>query len=154
MTDALSHVTTWAYNISGNQDTITDAANTTHNTNNVTTYIKDAFGRTTQVTDPSGHSTAHAYDRDSNFTSTTDRDGRPIDYTYDNLNRETGEIWYTSTARTTTSETLSYSYDAANNLLTANITDGTNAYNYTMTYDKQNRVATAAEPFGASGCRS
>ena len=139
-----------AYNIGGDENTVTDAADTTNNTANVTTYVEDNFGRQSEMIDPNGNTATYSYDRDGNLASTTDRDGRVIDYTYDNLNRETGEAWYTSTARTTLSETLSYTYDAANNLLTADITDGTNTYDYTMTYDKQNRVVSAAEPFGVS----
>lgn len=62
------------------------------------------------------------------MTSTTGRDGRRRDFTYDNDNRETGETWVVSGS---TVNLLTFTYDPAGNELTA----GNFAGLYTMTYD-------------------
>ena len=63
--------------------------------------------------------------------------------TYDALDRETGETWVVSGV---TTNTQAFTYDAANNQLTA----GDNSGAYTMTYDALDRMSTEQEPFGLS----
>jgi RHS repeat-associated protein len=75
------------------------------------------------------------------MTSTTDRDGRVRNFTYDNANRQTGETWIVSGS---TANLLTFTYDAAGNQLTAANYAGA----YTMTYDALSRVGTEQEPFG------
>jgi YD repeat-containing protein len=45
------------------------------------------------MTDPLGHSSTTAYDAARRVTSTTDRNGNIISYSYDVINRKTGETW-------------------------------------------------------------
>jgi YD repeat-containing protein len=93
--------------------------------------------------DPLNHSASFAYDAAGRQTSTTDRDGRRRDFTYDNDNRLTLEAWVASGS---TVNLLTYSYDNNANRLTAANYSGA----YTMTYDARDRVATIQEPFGLS----
>jgi RHS repeat-associated protein len=77
----------------------------------------------------------------SRETSTTDRNGNVINYSYDNANRQTGQTWIVSGS---TVNLLTFTYDKAANQLSAANYAGT----YTMTYDALNRMATEQEPFG------
>ncbi len=77
------------------------------------------------------------------MTSATDRIGQRIAYNYDLLNRETGESWYN--AGGTQVNTLTFTYDADNNLLTA----ANNTARSTMAYDALDRTGSVQAPFGA-----
>src|SRR5262249_21230090 len=94
-----------------------------------------------QQTDPLNHSATFAYDAAGRMTSTTDRNSRRRDFTYDNANQKTGETWVASGS---TTNLLTFTYDAARNQLTAASYAGT----YTMTYDALNRMVTQKDPFG------
>jgi YD repeat-containing protein len=88
-----------------------------------------------------GHSASFAYSATDQLTSTTDRDGRVRNLSYDALDRQTGETWVTSG---TTVNTLTYAFDAAGNELTAADANGA----YTMGYDVLNRMTSEQEPYG------
>jgi RHS repeat-associated protein len=134
-TDPRGGVTTYAYDGANNLTSLTDTVG------NTTTFVYDSSNRLTQQTDPLNHSSTFAYDLANRLTSATDRDGRRIDYTYDNDNRKTGENWVVSGSSV---NTLTFSYDGNDNLLTA----ANNAGTYTMSYDALNRVTVTQEPFG------
>src|SRR5262249_10555636 len=84
-----------------------------------------------------------AFDAAGRETSTTDRDGRRIDFSYDELNRKTGETWVAADGQTVL-DTRGYTYDANGNILTAVNGSG----GYTLPYDRPNRPQTEQEPFG------
>jgi RHS repeat-associated protein len=76
------------------------------------------LGQVTSSTTPNSGSTAMTYDGDGNVTSTTDADGHTISYTYDALDRKTGEYdGPTSASR----QLASWVYDNSNNV--AGVTD-------------------------------
>jgi RHS repeat-associated protein len=137
-TDANNHTTSYSYDAANNRTTLTDPDG------NTTTWTYDAANRVTEETDPTGANTTYAYDADNNQISTTDRLGRRIDTSYDSDNRQTGQNWYATGGSFL--QTLTWTYDAAGRMLTAQSPGG----NYTFTYDADNRVTTSAEPFGAS----
>src|SRR5262249_35349245 len=60
-----------------------------------------------------------------------------------NGDRQTGETWVSGGS---TANTLTYTYDAVGNRLTAADVNGA----YTMTYDSLNRLATVQGPFGTT----
>jgi YD repeat-containing protein len=78
------------------------------------------------------------------LTSTTDRLTRRKDYTYDNADRLTLETWIN--AGSGTAQLLTYSYDNADNLLTAANAAGTT----TLAYDSIDRVTKVQEPFAVT----
>jgi RHS repeat-associated protein len=112
---------------------------------NETDFAYDAGGRKVSMTDPLHHTVTYAYDADGRLTSTTDRDGRRRDFSYDADGRLLTELWYAADG-TTVVDTLSYTYDANGNQLTASNRNDT----YTFTYDADGRMLTEAEPFGVS----
>jgi RHS repeat-associated protein len=157
VTDALNHTTTLQYDALDRQISVTDArggiTTTTYDAtdnvlsvkdpvNNVTTFQYDALSRLTQQTDPLNHSSTYAYDAGDRLTSTTDRNGRRRDFTYDALDRLTSEVW--TAAGGGADGRLTYSYDAASNLLTAVNANGA----YTMSYNTLDRRTVTQEPFG------
>ncbi|MFL5242523.1 MAG: SBBP repeat-containing protein [Gemmataceae bacterium] len=143
--DALNRQTQVIDARTGTTTTVFDAADNTVNiidpVGNKTTMVYDSLNREIQTTDPLGHSGTMAYDAASRLASQTDRDGRRRDFTYDNANRETKETWVVSGS---TVNTLTYTYDAANNKVTAADQNGA----YTCTYDSLNRLATQKDVFG------
>jgi RHS repeat-associated protein len=135
-TSALNGIATTVYDAVGNVTAVVDAVG------NRTTMVYDVLNRMIQETDPLNHSATFAYDAASRRVSETDRDGRVINFSYDALNEETGETWIVSGS---TVNTLTFTYDAAGNMLTA----ANNAGTYTMAYDALNRISSEQEPFGA-----
>src|SRR5262249_51356151 len=90
--------------------------------------------------DPLNHSGTYAYDAGDRLTSETDRNGRRIDFTYDDLDRLTNENWIVSGSSV---NRLTFTYDSADNILTALNNGGA----YTMAYDALDRMTSVQEPF-------
>jgi RHS repeat-associated protein len=137
-TDARGGVTAVAYDGADNVVSVTDPDH------NVTSFVYDPLNRKVQQTDPLNHSSTFGYDPAGLLLSSTDRLGRRRSFVYDNLHRPKSETW--TNAGGTTVQTLTYTYDAADNLLTAANRSGT----YTFTYDPLNRRATQQAPFGTT----
>jgi RHS repeat-associated protein len=87
-----------------------------------------------------GKTAIFAYDAVGHLTASTDRLGRTNTFSYDAAGRRTGE---TQSGGTTT-DALTFTYDNANNLLTAANSQGT----YTLAYDADNRVTAVQGLFG------
>ena len=136
-TDADLSVTTMVFDVQGNQTVVIDADG------NPTTMTFDALNRVTQTASLQSGTTTYAYDLGGRLISTTDADAQRRDIAYDALNRETGETWHVSGSVV---NTLTYTYDAASNLLTAGDIHGT----YTYTLDALNRQTTQQDLFGTT----
>jgi RHS repeat-associated protein len=133
--DPRSGSTVVVYDANDNVTTVIDPVG------NRTTFVYDAANRRTQATNPLNKNTTYAYDVAHRLTSMTDRLGRRRDFGYDELDRNTTEKWYAAGGSLV--QTLTYTYDANNNLLTAQDPDGL----YTLTYDPLDRVDTVKAPF-------
>jgi RHS repeat-associated protein len=157
-TDPLGHTTTYAYDVLNRKTLTTDArggivtlvydpnnnlVSLTDPVSNLTQWLYDALDRKLKETDPLSYGATYAYDAADRLTSATDRNGQRLAYRYDALNRETGETWYNAAG--TSINTLTFTYDPNNNLLTAANATATN----TMAYDALDRKTTAQDPFGA-----
>ena len=119
---------------------------------NLTQTETDANGETTAVIDPDGNVTQYAYDRDGRVTLTTDPNNnvttttydaasrvstvtgmltttytQEIIYSFDNDNRDTGEVWKQEGS---TVNTLTFTYDKQGNMLTAANSAGTITMSY------------------------
>ncbi len=119
----------------GNRVSLTDAVG------NVTTWVYDALDRVTTETDPLGNSATYAYDGVGRKVSETDRLGRRRDFGFDAAGRLETETWYAVGGALT--QTQTFTYDAADRMLTAQDPDGA----YTLAYDAAGRVTSVREPF-------
>ncbi len=85
-TDAEGDKTTWGYNTDGYQTSEVSARGNEEGAKAAefeTVTERDAQDRLVKVTDPLGHETKDAYDRDGNLESVTDALGHKTKYTYD-----------------------------------------------------------------------
>ena len=154
--------TQYTYDAEGNRLTETDPDG------NVTCYAYNSLDQLTSETGPvalclSGSTpvtaaavTSYQYDADGNLTQETDPDGRVTVFSYDALNRETGEQWYASASAaaggpSAASDVLTFSYDADGELVSA--ADKYSAY--TFAYDSLGRQTSVdnegSGPSGTSG---
>ncbi len=106
----------------------------------ITTYTYDRFGRLTKQTLPDGDWVETRYNPLSKITKVWTRQSGTerspaLSYTYDTLNRPS-QVSYK------TGESVSYTYDKADNLLTLQTNDGSTTYTYTYTHDQLNRLIT------------
>lgn len=124
-TDANGQLTTLAYDRSGNISSITDAKNNTQR------FEYDPLHRKTRIIHPDGSSERYAYDAAGNVKQYVSREGKVRSYRYDSRNREVYAGWNDETPSITrkydaagrllemsgSASTLSYTYDAANHVL-------------------------------------
>ncbi|MFO0881256.1 MAG: hypothetical protein U0840_28365 [Gemmataceae bacterium] len=102
----------------------------------------DAADRLVTQTDPLGQVTTLTYDAAHRLTERTDRLGRIRAFSYDAANRVTAETWTDAAGQPAGS--LSWSYDAVGNRLSATSAAGSATY----TYDALDRVSTQTGPWG------
>jgi len=131
VTDPETGATTYTYDAAGNTLTLTDPEL------NVTTWTYDALSRVIEEANELDDSRLFEYDAADNLTKRTDRNGRVVQYVYDDLNRLTSELWKNGE---TTVRTLSYTYDAASQMLTAS--DPAASYEYV--YDNVGRATSVS----------
>jgi RHS repeat-associated protein len=130
---------------------------------NQTNYEYDLNGNQTKMIDPSGNSATWSFDAANRLTGHTDRLGRSEAYTYLNNDLLSTEVWKDSGGATV--NTLAYTYNEDDQLLTAGDASGTYTYMYdalgrevtqkdvwnltlTMGYDAANRLTTIADSLG------
>ena len=104
----------------------------------ITNYTVDELGRVTKQMLPDGDWVETRYNSLNHvtkaWTSQTGTETSPaVSNTYDNLNR-LSQVSYK------TGESVSYTYDLGDNVLTQQTNDGSNTYTYTYTHDQLNRV--------------
>ena len=104
----------------------------------VTTFTRDKLGKVTKQALPDGDWVETRYNGMNQvtkaWTSANGTEDKPaVSNTYDKLNR-------LSKVSHKTGESVTYTYDNNNNVLTQKTADGTNTYTYTFTHDQLNRV--------------
>jgi RHS repeat-associated protein len=142
LTPAQSNYATTTYTANGYVATVKDAMN------NLTTVVRDGYGRPTQVQFPSptqGSGTSntadyegYGYDANSNLTSKRLRNGDSIAFTYDALNRPTLEHFVSGSSRD-----VYWGYDLLSRTLSATYSSASGP-GVTYAYDALGRVVTAA----------
>jgi RHS repeat-associated protein len=86
ITGGTTQATNYSYNTGSELGTITDAS-----TAEQWTKSYNLLGQITGTTDPNGGATSMTYDNNGNLQTSTGADGHTISYSYDALNRKTGE---------------------------------------------------------------
>ncbi|MHB1038490.1 MAG: RHS repeat-associated core domain-containing protein, partial [Pirellulales bacterium] len=109
VTDAVGH-THYSYDGVGNRLTLIDPDD------NQTTWTYDALNRVKTETNKLNLARQFDYDAAGNLTKRTDRNGRVIEYVYDNLSRRTEENWKDGQ---NTIRTIGYGYDLGGRMETA-----------------------------------
>jgi RHS repeat-associated protein len=135
-TDANGGITAYTYDPVGNRLSLTDPVG------NTTSWVFDGLNRVIEEENELGASRFFAYDLAGNLIQRTDRNGRVTQFTYDNLERRTTEEWMDGL---TVVKELSWSYDAANQIVSAG--DGT--ADYTYQYDGAGRITQSQFDFAA-----
>jgi RHS repeat-associated protein len=130
-TDPRDAETSYTYDAAGNLKSLTDPVG------NATTFGYDSLHRLVEERDALGGARTFEYDSVGNLTRRIDRNGRLIEYSFDALDRLTKEQWGTADPNDT-EFALTFTYDAASNLVTATDPNST----YTYTYDALDRVLT------------
>ena len=124
-TDAEGNVSTYSYDVYDNLTQVIDGRG------NVTNFTYDIFNRQVARTNPLGQTSTTAYDSRDNLTVITRENGDEETATYDGLSRRVQV--------TTPDNVVTYSYDAAGNLLAANDNDS----GLSFAYDNRDRLITA-----------
>jgi RHS repeat-associated protein len=120
ITDPLSGVTSFTFDLAGNLISLTDPVG------NTTAWDYDGLNRVVAETNELNDSRTFTYDAANNLLTRTDRNGRVIEYAYDALHRRVQEQWLDD--QQTVIRTLSFSYDAASQLTAA--ADPAASYDY------------------------
>ncbi len=140
VSNPLSEVVTYTYNLAGQQTAITDA-------DSIGIYFAyDDFGRLVSSADELGNTTAYAYDRDGNRTLVTNALGISTRYEYDwlgHLIAVTENYSPTGPQDQQTNVRTVYGYDGWGNLTA--ITDGL-THTTVFTYDQLGRQIATADP--------
>ncbi len=122
MTDPLNQITSFGYDAAGRLLSVTDAKGS------VTRFEYDTFGRRTAEVEPDGRRTVYAYRLDNLLSSITWPGGSVTSWQYDANKRVTSE--------TAGTETITYTYNGVNQMLTASGAGG----NVSYAYDAAGRV--------------
>lgn len=119
MTDALSGITSYTYDLAGNVATLETPGES------VTSYAYDTIGRLISETDALGKTEYYRYDATGNVTGLKDRNLNVITTAYDAVNRPVSKAGG--------GLNVSYSYDAFDNL--TEMVDATGTTEFSYTYD-------------------
>lgn len=138
-TDPLGNKTTWVYdNVGRLQSSVTPKGNKAGGVpaNFRTTYVTNAYGDVTTVTDPLGHGTSRILDADRNVTSVTDANNHVTGYVFDDMN----QLTQVNRPGTTPIKNTYWPDGTLNTQV-----DGANAAT-TYTYDTRGRLASVSDP--------
>ncbi len=138
-TDAELNVTSYTYDLSGNISTVTTPGGS------VTEYTYDTLNRVLSETDALDKTEYYRYDANGNVTGFKDRNGNIITTAYDVRNRPL--------SKSSGALSVSYTYDAFDNLLSVTDSTGTTEYSYTfdnllesVTYPDENAMFYTYQP--------
>jgi YD repeat-containing protein len=104
---------------------------------NTTAFAFDGLNRLTGETNELNKARSYEYDAGGNHTKSTDRNGKVIEHIFDNLGRETDELWKDSLGATV--RTMTYGYNPDGSMKSAS-DDGSRGRDYEWFYDEMGRI--------------
>ncbi|MEM7474531.1 MAG: putative Ig domain-containing protein [Planctomycetota bacterium] len=113
--NAIGGVTLFSYDAEDNLTSVTDPEN------NTTTFVLDALQRVETRRDPLGSEVVTSYDENGNSVLFVDRNGRRQEFTYDQLDRQTLEVWKDNNGVAV--DQISSAYDAVDNRVSTSDSD-------------------------------
>lgn len=122
-TDGEGGVTKFEYDAAGNVTAIRDTIDS------VTQFVFDKLNRPIKQIDSLGRSTLYEYDAVGNMTLLVNRNNEAREFVYDSNNRVIAENWIDATSNTVV-HTITYVYDAVDNLIRAFDPDSVLTFNY------------------------
>ncbi len=140
MTDSDGNVTTYTYNSANELTTQTNGYGTAAAT--TVSYTYDGDGNKASYSDGSGRATTYAYNALNQLTSTTDPLGKTTSYTYDSAGNQ-------ATETNPDSQTTTWTYNGDNKVTGISYSDGV-THSVSYTYDADNNVATMGDGSGTS----
>ncbi|MGW4935414.1 polymorphic toxin-type HINT domain-containing protein [Streptomyces sp. NPDC004166] len=145
VTGGTSNPITYGYDGHGKQNTVTSKGSTW-------TTVYDLLGRVTSKTDPDAGTSTMLYDAAGNLTQTTDSRGKNVSYTYDVLNRKTGQYASTVAAQApgaSGNQTAAWTYD--NDNAVSGVTNPIGKTTTATAYNAGNTYTTQQVGFNAFG---
>jgi RHS repeat-associated protein len=143
VTGGTTAATHYGYDGHGQQATITTSDNATW----TTSY--DLLGHAASKTDPDAGTSSTLYDSDGNAVQTTDARGKTISYTFDALNRKTGQYDAPLAAQSSSNQLASWIYDNANAV--SGVTNPIGQVTTTTAYRGGNAYVTQSRGFNVFG---
>jgi len=126
-TDANGGTTQYGYDLAGNRTSLTDSAG------NTDTWAYSPTNLVLTDTNQLGYTITYVRDAMGDVIQKTDRNGLVRNFTYDNLMRETSELWMSGN---TVVRTIAFAYNADNAVTSASDPSSS----YAFTYDNLMRV--------------
>ncbi|KAB1932606.1 sugar-binding protein [Micromonospora sp. ALFpr18c] len=116
VTGGTAAVSKYGYDSHGNQATLTDAGSqaTPGATSNVWTSTYNLLGQVVAKSDPDAGDSTMRYDANGNLTQSTDGRDKTLSYTYDALNRKTGEYAASVETQSAANQRNAWIYDNSN----------------------------------------
>lgn len=142
--DPMDYVTTYTYSSTQPGMLLSQTAPEPAGTSSYTlySYQYDSEDRQTTITNADSDVTVNVYNSAGQVIKTTDPNGNVTTYSYDAMNRETGE---TDAAGTSAVGVNTFTYDKAGNQITSTDPDNDTT---TTTYDAMDRQSTVTDPDG------
>ncbi|MFI1196794.1 RHS repeat-associated core domain-containing protein [Micromonospora sp. NPDC020750] len=143
VTGGTAAISRYGYDSRGNQATLTDADN------NVWTSTYNLLGRVVAKSDPDAGNSSMVYDANGNLVQSIDGRNKTLSFTFDALNRKTGEYAATVDNQSTANQRAAWIYDNSNAV--AGVTNAIGKLTTTIAYRGGQAYTTQQKAFDSFG---
>ncbi|WP_305847261.1 RHS repeat domain-containing protein [Micromonospora sp. KC207] len=143
VTGGTATTSTYGYDSHGNQSTLTDADS------NVWTSTYNLLGQVETKTDPDAGNSSLVYDANGNLVQSTDGRNKTLSYTFDALDRKTGEYAATVASQSSANQRAAWVYDNSNAV--AGVTNAIGKLTTTVAYRDGQPFTTQQKAFNVFG---
>ncbi|MFY1616412.1 polymorphic toxin type 28 domain-containing protein [Micromonospora sp. WMMD736] len=143
VTGGTATISKYGYDAHGNQSTLTDA------NNNQWTSTYNLLGQVVAKSDPDGGDSSLSYDANGNLEEVTDGRGKTLSYTYDGINRKTGEYASAAANQSAATKRAEWVYDNSNSV--PDVTNPIGKLTTTIAYRSGQTYTTQQKAFDTFG---